>query len=799
MKNLLLSIRMLLRFRTYTFINLIGLVFSVACALIIARYIHQENTVDHFCPELERTFLMTVVREEGQQLSGSRDRNKDPQFKDPLADPRVERFCNFIIFDDDHIKVNDRQFSVCSIVTDSLFLEILPYPVVMGKGTIQTPTDAIITLPLAERLFGKKNPLGQSLVSSSGNMLTVTGVIDVPSTKASIQFDIVESIAQNKSWGRAEQELIQLHRPEDMAGLNKKNAVPMKLICYSQIPVYYQLTPLKTFYFDRQVASDWHKNIVRGNNKSLVILTFVTVLLLLVGIFNYINLHTVVMLKRAREFGVKKVYGAGSKQVFFQLYSENFCLGVIALFFIWLFVEVTRGVVDHWLGIPVITDICFDLLVSAILLFGMPLLTTLYPFIRYNFAPPASSLRSVSMGGHSTVSRMVFLLMQYIITISLVITAIYFCRQLYSMLNYDLGYKSKDIIRCSLYQRPNTFKSEAEWEAKRKHEDEAFALIERKMNESPLFTQWTYGEPPINMEPYTTFTSSVNGESEKMIIMFVNQKYLELFGFQLTEGRLWKDGEDQLEQYKLIMNETARKRFDMKNIKSGTLQPNKRVWWSYDSNVNENPAYEVVGVIKDFKTGHLAHSDYPLAFFYSRDERGEMLLASVVLGKRKEAVAYLEKIFHEINGEGDFNYAFIEDDITALYKEDQRTAHIYVTFALIAILISCLGLFGLSLYDIRQRYREIALRKVNGAAAGDIYRLLLHKYIYIMGVAFVIGSGVSYVVITKYMEDFNYRVPLAPWIFIAAGGITALISLCTLWSQISRAVKIDPAKIMKNE
>lgn len=801
MKNLLLSIRMLLRFRTYTFINLTGLVFSVACALIIARYIHQENTVDHFCPELERTFLMTVINEENHtRMAASKDVNNDHNFKDPLADPCVEKFCRFIIMDDDRVTANNRQFSVRSIITDSLFLNFFPYPVVMGNSTIRTPSDAIITLSLAERLFGKEVPLGKTLKSSNGNMLTVTGVIDAPPTKASIQFDIVESMAQNDSWRFQEQELVQLYRAEDVVGLNKKNETPMKLRAYMDRPVYYQLVPLQDFYFETKVDTGRYTNFQRGNQKTLTILTIVAVLLLLVGTFNYINLHTVVMLKRAREFGVKKVYGAGGRQVFTQLYLENFCLGIIALLFIWLFIEITRGIVDHWLGIPVVTDIRFDLMVSAVLLFGMPLLTTLFPFIRYNYAPPASSLRSISMGGHSTVSRMAFLLVQYTITICLMVTAIYFCCQLYSMLNHDLGYKTKDIIECTLYQRPNTFdiKSDEEQMAQRQKQKEDLALTQRKMDESPLFTKWCYGKAPVDLKPWSLFTNPVNDKSEEVITLFVNQSYMELFEFQLKDGRLWKDGEDQFEQYKLIINEAAQKYFDLNDLKSATLQPKQRLWWNMDTR-DSNPAYEIVGIVKDFKTGHLSRPDYPLAFIYSENRRGEILLASIAPGKRKEAIAYLEKLFHEINGEGDFNYSFIEDSITDLYKEDKRTAYIYVTFALIAILISCLGLFGLSLYDIRQRYREIALRKVNGAAARDIYRLLLHKYLYIMSIAFVIGSSVSFVFIGKYMEDFNYRAPLSPWIFIAAGGITALISLCTLWSQINRAVKLDPAKIMKNE
>lgn len=803
MKKLLLSIRMLLRFKTYTVINLVGLVFSVACALIITRYIHQERTVDHFCPQLDRTFLMTVVNEENQiRLCGSKDRNNDPNYRNPLDDPRVEKVSRFLFFDETHITQNNRQFMVRSIVSDSLFLEILPHPIISGSGVLRTPSDAIITRALSERLFGNEDPLGKTFTSSTGNILTVTGVIDAPQTKSSIQFDLIEPITQNRSWSRIDQELVQLYRTEDIYGLNQKNTTPMRLRCFMEHPMFYQLTPFKGLYFNQNIdLSTGGTCLLRGNEKSLTILTIVAALLLLIGIFNYMNLHTVVMLKRAREFGIKKVYGAGSRQIFMQLYLENFCLGVIALFFIWLFVETTRTAVDHWFNIPVVADLRFDLLISALLLFGMPLITTVFPFLRYNYAPPATSLRSIGTGGHSTVSRKLFLFVQYTITIGLVVTAIYFSRQLYGMLNHDLGYKSKDIIQCSLIHQPSTWdiKSDAEFEAQREKGKQDLALIQRKMNESPLFSHWAYGYPPVSSgDPQTiSFNSSVNGKSEEMIIMYVDQKYLELFGFKLTEGRLWKDGKDQFEQYKLIMNEAARKVFGFKNVQSGTLQPKERLWWTYNGG-SDNPPYEVVGIVENFKTGHLSRPDAPFAFLYARSE-GESILASIVPGKRREAIDFLAKLYQEINGEGEFSYTFVEDIITDIYKEDRRTTRIYITFAIIAICISCLGLFGLSLYDIRQRYREIALRKVNGAAPRDIYKVLLRKYIYILGIAFVAGSTISYVGIEKYMESYSFRVPLSPWIFLTAGGITTIISLCTLWGQIHRAVKIDPAKIMKNE
>lgn len=801
MKQILLSIRMLLRFKTYTFINFIGLVFSVSCALIIARYIHQEKNVDHFCPELERTFLMTTVMNDGMtRLSGSKDYNKDPNYINPLSDPSVEKFSRFIIFQDDYVLVDNHRFTVQTMVTDSLYLQMMPYPVIAGNKTIMTPNDAIITSKLATRLFKTENPIGKTLQVSTGNTVTITGVIDEPATKASIQFDILISEDLRQHWGGMVQELVQLHRAEDAIKLNQQNKKPMMLQSYSNRPIYYQLTPLRGFYMNNEIKSYW-KAIQKGSQTSLNILTFVAFLLFLVGVFNYVNLHTVVMLKRAREFGVKKVFGASGREVFLQLYFENFCLGVVALLFIWTFVEVTRGIVTLWFEIPVVSDLRFDIWVSVFLALGMPLITSIFPFIRYNYASPIRSLRSVSAGGGSVVSRVVFLFVQYVITISLVVAAIYFSRQLNYVLHYDLNYNTRDIIRCPITFQQTSYDitSEEEWKARREKEEHNKELVRRKMDESPLFMHWTIGELPSQMsEPSVECTSST-GEKAKIIVDFVDQRYMELFGFKLKEGRLWDNETDQFTQYKFIINESAKRIFHIEDIQNVTLQTNQRIWFSVNVDLNSNPPYEIVGVIEDFKTGHLSNPDYPLAFCFTNGGSEGTILASIVPGKRKEAIAYLEQLFHEVNGEGEFSYSFAEDEIAKIYHDDQRTTRIYIAFAMIAILISCLGLFGLSLYDIQQRYREIALRKVNGASARNIFRLLLRKYFYIFAVSYLVACSLSYIGIQSYMKDYYHRTPLSLWIFLISGAIIALISLCTLWWQIRKAIRINPAKVLKGE
>ena len=224
MKTIRLAWKALARFRTYTFINILGLALSLACVLIILRYIHQEVTVNHFCKDLENTYLLYIEYEDGRRtISSNEDRNNDPNFIDPLNDPSVLKSTRWINFPEDRITVGKQIYNVKTVVTDSVFLQILPYPSVSGISSLKSPNDAIITRRLAERLFGKENPIGKTMTYSTGDIVTVTGVIGEPTTKSFLDFDLIISERLQHSWSRLSNSLVQLIPGTDFKKLNVKN------------------------------------------------------------------------------------------------------------------------------------------------------------------------------------------------------------------------------------------------------------------------------------------------------------------------------------------------------------------------------------------------------------------------------------------------------------------------------------------------------------------------------------------------------------------------------------------------
>ena len=488
MKHVLLSLRTIFRFKTYTGINVAGLALSLACVFILVRYIHQEMTVNHFVPEAERTFFMAMVYDDGRTtLSSSRNPNKDKEYRSPLDDPSVEKYSRFIMLAEDFIVAEDVRYTVSTMAVDTAFFDLIPYPCLEGTMKL-APDDALITRKLAQKLFGQESPIGKSVTSSTGKVTKIVGVIGEPSTKSSLQFDMVFS-KDLADWSRVPYEVVRLYRPESVVALNKKNEKPMKLSIISDQEASFRLYPLKEIYLDKSVSA-YAKTFLRGNTDVLKLLALVSGLILLVGLFNYVNLYTVVMQKRGKELGIKQIFGASKKQIFGQLYVENMCLNGIALLVVWLIVEVSRQVVATKYGIPVQSDSDFDWLLSGSVLFVLPFLIALYPFWKYTHAVPVRSLHSVFVGGKSLASRFIFLFFQYIITFCLVVTAIYLSRQLYFLLHTDVGYQAENVIQCRFWrENPSIYSmSPEEYDKEMAKNKSVCALVEQRLKESPLLT-----------------------------------------------------------------------------------------------------------------------------------------------------------------------------------------------------------------------------------------------------------------------------------------------------------------------
>ena len=795
MKTLIYAIRFLTRSKSYTIINLLGLAFSLACCIILMRYIHRELTVNDFEGK-ERIFLVTNEYDSREPDFGNISGYGSKPFTDEQGHSAIEASADFHIKKDDSITKDEKRFNTQTMIVSENFLDILPFHLVSGKREMSSPNDVVISQKFAQKLFGNEHPIGQTFVSSANKSVTVVGVVDTEMPRSSFEIDLLLPISHKEGhWGLMFYSLARLQAGHDYQLLNQKEEV-VEFPGMQQRgiqPFRSQLFPLTDFYFDTTInVHGWTQH---GNKQSIIILGIIIALLFGVGLFNYTNIQTVLTLKRGREFGIKKVFGAGQGQVFIQLWVENVLIIFGALMLTGLFVEVVSVLLASGLDMQELApDYRYTLTIMGALLLILPILVTIYPFLRYSLSAPITSLRSVTIGGKSIVSRSLFLMMQYIITSGLIVFSTFAIKQLHGMLHADLGFRPENIMQCTFLSYNNSMDFEEMWKQNKKKA----AVIVEKLKASPLVEQWDFARSPLELTPFVSFQKK--GEENAYTdaaFGYYSRKFFDMLGIPVKEGRMWIDSLDMAEDYHtqlILINETAQKTYGITDISKESLQ----------NRTGPNRNYKIVGVIGDFQVHHLSQKPFPLvcAFeperFYTGRMDGKVYIKFHPANKQ-QLIDYMTEVHREVMGEGEFEYTFLENEIEKLYAEDYRTAIIYSIFALIALFISCLGLYGISLYDVRQRYREIALRKVHGATLRDLLVLLTQKYAYLLIASFVISIPMSYAAIRYYLQDFAYQEPVSWWIFALSAIITTGISYATLIGHTIRAANIDPAVVMKSE
>ena len=789
MKTLKYSWRFLMRSKSYTIINLLGLAFSLACSIILMRYIHRELTVDTHCIDREHVYAICTNTEGNRGLSGLKQYNYDTISIDNRF---VEAMTTYIPLEKDYVISGTNRIPARCLVTDSVFFQLFHYPIVQGKLSLTTPQSALLTEKYARKIFGNENPIGKILRYSNGKDITIEGIVGEPECKTTINFDIILSSKLSQHWERMNTELYRFLPGTDINAINKTGSVPR----YINDPEYdtrthtFSLISVKDIYWDGSLTDREPAMFLSGNRSHLIILSGVCLLLLLTGILNFINLYLVALLRRGKEYGLKKVFGVCGKTLFANIWIENTLLVLSALLVSWLIIEIMSAPTEYLFDIH-FSYTAFDGWLSASILLLLPVITSIYPYIKYNYTSPILSIRSIGAQSHSKHFRMFFLGAQYIITFLLVVLSLYFNRQLGMLLNTEPGFRTKNIMNVNLVYESKDFSSYT-YESMQQRRQRVMQL-DNELNACPFIELY---EPSYENILTPTFgTNYLNNKGEKVFlnIHYATPAFFKLYDIKVIEGEI-PDINKENRRTVFVVNKAALKALGYTSINGvGVIEENQK---KANANASLQP---IVAVVEDYFEGHLTSGIKPTIYPVGARFSGDLYQIAYTPGKKKEVIDFLRNLEYKVYGSEDFEYTFLEDDIKAMYTQDRQTATIYSIFAGMAIIISSLGLLGISLFDIRQRYREIAIRKVNGASAKDLYRLLFRKYITVLIIAFVIAIPLACYLINTYTQDFAVRAPVSIDIFIISLLLVIIISLGTLAYQIQKAAYINPTQIMKTE
>ena len=790
MKTLKYAIRFLTRSKSYTLINLLGLAFSLACCIILIRYIHRELTVDTHCVDRDRTVVAVWDRESTRYIANLKqvDHFLD---KETIRKDDILQKCSFISRSKENLIYNEQSFATDVFIADSTFFHFFDYPMVAGEARLTAPDDVILTRQFAEKMFGKENPIGKSLTFYN-KVVTVRGVIDELPYKSSLKLDALVSIHLLKDWGQLICEFIHLSDRVDLETINAECNVYQK---GAQAEERYELITLREAY---ERTNPFRNELFLHTNMTYIyLLSGIALLLFLVGILNFVNIYMVLMMTRSKEYGIKKVFGLQGFPLFVQIWLENLLLIIPALLVAWLLIEITQVPVNQLFQEP-IGYTWFDLYLSLGFVFGMPVLTAIYPYIRYNYRTAITSMRSIGSNRQSVRVRMAFLFVQYILTIGIIVVSLYFVKHLNFLQSTPPGFRTENILVANLqheqkyYGRYNSTKEEMQAIFSRQ------AKLKQKLEECPYIEEYMFSVKILNNSPSLVLNDK--GEQVECITYYTTDKLFSLFEIPITEGTIRKAND--FFDFRVVLNRAAMKAFGYTQLDEAFIRWEEPQWVfrmegkTIEGGVQLMP---VTAVVEDFYAGHLTEGIHPMVFIINTGHNNGPVTMKVHRGQETALLNYLKETEKEIYNSEDFQYTWLKDEVLKLYEDDHQVTIIYSVFAIIAIAVSCLGLFGISLFDIRQRYREIAIRKAHGAGMKDLYQLLFQKYLLILGASFVVAVPLAYYLIHQYTANFVVKAPIGIGIFVIALLLVALISMGTLWWQIRKAANIDPATVMKNE
>ena len=791
------AVRFLLRAKSYTVINLIGLSLSLACCIILLRYIHRELTVDTHAYDLN-SIIVPLRDIDGNVYPGENPGNKDYSVDEKYIEDR----CKLIEEENSTIVSDDVSYRTNLMVADTTFFHFFNYRVMEGSLSLKQPNNAILTDSYAKRLFGNESPVGRNIYYD-GKLLTVTGVIEKPLCKTTFNFDVIVPHKIRPYWSKLNIELIRINSGFDIAKQNEKSNVyrlQKEKNLSGDWQMRYKYISWEDFYFESSVSDKYGSFFRFGNRNYVFVLSGVVVLLFLVGVLNFVNLYSVVMQRRRKVYGIKKVFGLSGKGLFTEMWMENFLLFACAVFLSWCIIEAFHGL---WQGLfsDEIPMTGFDWYLSLGLLFLVPLFTSVFFYFRYGYGRPVSCMRFDIKDNGKMSSRYVFLFLQYSVALFLMILSLYFQRHFDFLINSSHGYETEDILVAQLYNHNRIIDYKSITSKQLAELSERNDNVRRKLDECPVIEYWMNSHTMIwNGEPKTIINEK--GEAFELQYNFVSSDFFDFWGLKILDGSLPDEIEDVAEHV-IVLNRSAMKLLGYTNLKDAFVRGASAMVVYMKNNgeigeygVNMTP---VSAVVEDYYMGHLTEGIKPMIFVVGdKDWEGNVLI-KVKKDNKKEILDYLHKVEKEVYNSEDFTCKWADEFLADMYKEDKMTAQIYTVFSYIAIVISCLGLLGISLFDIRRRYREIAIRKVNGAKPKDLYVLLGKNYMLNLMLSFAAAVPLSWMVIDYYTASFVEKVPVTLGLFIIPLFMVLVLSIVTLYYQVNKASHINPADVMKSE
>ncbi len=795
--------RNLVRNKIFSAVNIVGLSIGIAVCFVIMLYVQDELSYDRFNEKANR-MVRVLFRAD---INGGKinEANVMPQLAQAVKNdyPEVEDATRMRLYGAPKITYNDKSFKDDELVfVDPNFFNVFTLPLIEGdaRTALLQPHTVVITKEVARKYFGNENPLGKTLgFNNNTEIYKVTGVIDKVPVNSHFHFALFGSMAglaeaKSDSWMGSNFFTYVLLKPgADYKKLEAKLPGMVEKYMGPQIQqnmgislaqfrtkgnaLGFALQPLTAIHLHSENNGEFEPG---GNASYVYIFGAIAVFMLLIACINFINLSTASASKRAKEVGVRKVIGSGRGALIKQFLLQSSLFVCLALVVAFLLVKLALPLFNELAG----KQLRFGFNVSILAAFiGLGIVVSLtaglYPaFVLSSFKPIAVLKGSTTGNNRSFGLRSSLVVFQFVISVVLVISTIVVWQQMKFIQTKKLGYEKDQVVVI-----PNSWAL-----GKNERFYKEILLKDPRVVNATISSYKPAG--PSNNNNALGYPEGRENAIMKSLEYHIDEQYIPTLGMQMAEGRNFSK-ELASDSTGMIINESAAKAFGW-----GLNNAIGKIIIRQNSDRGINVPYHVIGVVKDFHFRSLHEPITPLLMTLEPDQG---LLFKIKTADVQGLLATMKKQWDSFNTEEPFTYAFMDDLYDKTYSAEQKTGTILNIFALLTILVACLGLFGLVTYTAEQRTKEIGIRKVLGASVAQITGLLSKDFLKLVSIACLLAFPLSYWAMYKWLQSFAYRIQIGWTVFAVAGVAALLIALITVSFQSIKAALANPAKSLRTE
>ncbi|HTR30161.1 MAG TPA: ABC transporter permease [Puia sp.] len=779
------AVRNMMRNPTFSFINIFGLGLGIACSLFIYLWVRDERSYDDFHANGDRLYKIIVhSKDKSGGISASEEYSPGLLAEALKKEIPEVQYAAMVAWDDDLLfTVNEKSAKENGRYASPDFFEMFSFPLAQGdaKTALSSPDNIVISQKLADNYFGKQNPIGKSVRIDDRRNYIVSGVVADPPENSSIKFDFMLPIQpffdDNQwlvaGWGHyGPATYVMLHAN---ASVEKVNAKIRNFISQHDKKEGDKTLSLQS-YKDMYLYSRFTNGVADGGRIEYVrLFSIIGVFILLIACINFMNLATARSVKRAKEIGVRKVVGAEKGRLVSQFLLEalvtTLLAVVVAVVVVTVLLPAFNRVTEKHLSLNILDP--FFIFVLICLTIATGIIAGSYPALFLSSLNPLTVLKgSLKFKAGDIFFRKGLVVFQFTLSVVLIVCTAIVYKQLNFVQTKNLGLDRSNIIYIPL--EGDLAKNYAVF----KRELMPTGLVQDISQCTTIPTNvhtWSYGYNWPGKDP---------NEKAKFMEIHVGYDFLKTMKIQLSAGRDFSP-DYGADSGNFIINEEAARRMNMRHPVGETMSGEAKG--------------TIIGLIKNFNARSLHDPVEPLIINLREKPEGGYAIVRAQPGRTRQAMTALETAYRKFNAKYPFEFTFADDHFAHQYHSEMMVGQLADIFAFIAVFISCMGLFGLSMFMAEQRTKEIGIRKVVGASVARIVVMLSTDFLVLVIIAFVIASPFAWWAMSKWLQGFAYKTDIG-WVVFALSGFAAIvIALGTIGYQAIKAAVVSPVKSLRTE